>query len=92
MECVEVLLVVARRENGLEENGDKSLVRDECRVCDPFHSSRGMSSPPRLSKLFFAEPSMRFILLRTDIPRSVDVPAPQICQASVQGRHPCGRK
>ena len=36
-ERVEASLVVARRENGLEENGDKSLVRDECRVYDPFH-------------------------------------------------------
>ena len=53
MERVEVSLVVARRKNGLEENGDKSLVRDECRVCDPFHQFARHEFATALSKVVF---------------------------------------
>ena len=34
---VKVLFVVARREDGLEENSDKSLIWDERRIYGPFH-------------------------------------------------------
>ena len=53
MERVEVSLVVARREDGLEENGDKCFVWDERRVCRPFHQFARHEFAAALSKVVF---------------------------------------